>query len=100
MKKFENIYRELKHYSAFNANPGTPSEAIRSLNCFFAEIKDDYIFENDCSEKSFDFLLMSYKHTASQFIIHWQTDNRSFKQFLKSVYTNLVKVTEDEVAVS
>ena len=99
MNKFETVYRELKHYSAFNANPGTPEQAIRSLNCLFAEIKDDFIFENDCSEKTFEFLLMSYRHTARQYVINWQTDTRSFKQFLKSVYSNLTEtVTEDELA--
>ena len=89
MNKFEPIYRELKHYSAFNANPGTPSQAIRSLNCFFAEIKDDYIFEKDCSDKTFEFLLMSYRHAARQYITTWQTDTRSFKQFLMSVYARV-----------
>ena len=99
MNKFETVYRELKLYSAFNANPGTPEQAIRSLNCLFAEIKDDYIFEKDCSEKTFEFFLMSYRYGAGQFIINSQTDTRSFKQFLKSVYSNLTEtITEDELA--
>ena len=104
--KFETIYNELKYYSAFNANPGTPEEAVRSINCFFTEIKEDYIFEKDCSEKRFEFLLMSYRHAAIQYIINWQTDTNSFKKFLKSVYAKVnvdylnETITEDELAAS
>lgn len=98
MNKFETVYRELKHYSAFNANPRTPEQAIRSLNCMFAEIKDDYIFEKNCSEKTFEFLLMSYRHTVRQYIINCKTDTRSFKRILNSVYANLNgTVAENEV---
>ena len=98
MNRFETIYKELKNYSAFNANPGTPEQAIRSLNCLFAEIKDDYIFEKNCSEKEFEFLLMSYRHTVCQYIINCKTDTRSFKRILNSVYAKLNgTVTEDEV---
>ena len=100
MKRFDTVYRELKHYSAFNANPGTPEQAIRSLNCLFAEIKDDYIFEKNCSEKTFEFLLMSYRHTVRQYITNCQTDTRSFKRILNSVYANVNgTVTENEVSI-
>ena len=106
MNKFETIYNELKYYSAFNANPGTHEEAVKSINCLFAEIKEDYIFEKDCTEKTFEFLLMSYRHAAIQYIINWQTDTNSFKQFLKSVYAKVnvdylnETITQDELAVS
>lgn len=87
MRTFKQIYRELKHYSAFNKEPSTPNEAIVSTNVFFKEISDDLGLEEMTSE--YDFLVQSYGTTAGQYILNFQTDTRTFKQFLKGIYDNL-----------
>ncbi|MGJ7553373.1 hypothetical protein ACSFBI_05225 [Variovorax sp. RB3P1] len=87
MRTFKQIYRELKHYSAFNKEPSTPSQAIISTNVFFAEMADDLGLETVSNE--YEFLVQSYRSSASQYIINFENDTRTFKQFLKSIYENL-----------
>ena len=83
MRTFNQIYSELQHYSAFKAEPSTESEAIASINVFFAELALD---DDTDTTARFSFLVQSYRHSASQFIINWQTDTRTFKQFLAGIY--------------
>lgn len=87
MRTFKQIYRELKHYSAFNKEPSTPSQAILSTNVFFAEIADDLGLDTLSDE--YDFLVKSYRSKASQYVLNMQTDTKTFKQFLKGIYENL-----------
>lgn len=87
MRTFKQIYRELKHYSAFNKEPSTPIQAIVSTNVFLKEISDDLGLEEMTSE--YDFLVQSYRNTASQYILNFDTDTRTFKQFLRGIYDNL-----------
>lgn len=87
MRTFKQIYRELKHYSAFNKEPSTPSQAIVSTNVFFAEMADDLGLETVSNE--YEFLVQSYRSSASQYIINFENDTRTFKQFLKGIYENL-----------
>lgn len=83
MRTFNEIYAELKHYSAFRAEPSTESEAITSTNVFFAELALDD--DTDTTAK-FTYLVECYRHTASQFILNWKTETRTFKEFLESIY--------------
>lgn len=87
MRTFKQIYRELKHYSAFNKEPSTPSQAIISTNVFFTEMADDLGLETLSDE--YEFLVQSYRSSASQYIFNFETDTRTFKQFLKGIYENL-----------
>ena len=87
MRTFKQIYRESKHYSAFNKEPSTPSQAMLSTNVFITEISDDLGIDTISDE--FEFLVKSYRSSASQYILNFQTDTRTFKQFLKSIYENL-----------
>lgn len=87
MRTFKQIYRELKHYSAFNKEPSTPSQAIISTNVFFAEIADDLGLETVSNE--YEFLVQSYRSSACQYIINFENNTRTFKQFLKGIYENL-----------
>lgn len=87
MRTFKQIYKELKHYSAFNKEPSNQNQAIVSTNVFFAEIADDLDLEKLSDE--YEFLVKSYKNSASQYILNFQTDTRTFKQFLKGIYENL-----------
>lgn len=87
MRTFNEIYSELQHYSAFKAEPSTPSDAIANINVFFNEIVDDLDFEDRASQ--YEFLTMSYRHSASQFIMDWKADMRTFKQFLEQIYNSL-----------
>lgn len=87
MREFNEIYSELKLYSAFIKEPSTQSQVISSTNVFFTEISDDLGLDPFSSE--YDFLVKSYRHTASQFIMNFQTETRSFEQFLNMMYDNL-----------
>lgn len=86
MRTFNEIYSELQHYSAFKAEPSTESEAITSTNVFFAELALDD--ETDTTAR-FGYLVQCYRHSAKQYIINWQTDTRTFKQFLEGIYSKL-----------
>lgn len=88
MRTLKQIYRELKNYSAFNKEPSNLSQAIVSTKFFFKEISDDLGLEEMTSE--YDFLVQSYRNSASQYILNFQTDTRTFKQFLKGIYNNLL----------
>jgi|GEM_PF-2284900 len=95
MRSFNQIYSELKHYSAFKDEPSTELEAIQCTNIFFSEITSDLDFDDKA--ESYSFLVKSYRHSASQFISNWQTDQRTFKQFLGDVYSTL-QVKESDYA--
>ena len=86
MRTFSEIYSELQHYSAFKAEPSTESEAITSTNVFFAEIALD---DDIDTTARFGFLVQCYRHSARQYILNWQTDTRTFKQFLQGIHNNL-----------
>lgn len=87
MRPFNKIYSEPQHYSAFKEEPSTPSDAIANTNIFFNEIVDDLDFEDRASQ--YEFLTMCYRHSASQFIMDWKADKRTFKQFLEQIYNSL-----------
>ncbi len=86
MRTFKQIYREMKHYPYFNREPSTLEQAITSTNIFFAEFMGEIGIHTD---DEFDFFVKSYRHSASQFILNFKTDTRTFKQFLKGIYENL-----------
>lgn len=85
-RKFETIYREMKHYPAFASG----DEEIK-YNCFMNELIVDAerVTEYDETKfnKTFNFYLMSYRWNAQQRDIN-NCDGQSTKQFLEKVYDN------------
>jgi hypothetical protein len=96
MRSFNQIYSELKNYSAFKDEPSTELEAIQCTNIFFSEITSDLEFDDKA--ESYCFLVKSYRHSASQFILNWQTDTRTFNQFLNDIFNNLQVKESDHAA--
>ena len=102
MRTFQMVYKELALYTAFKANPNTMGEAVRSLNCYFNEIRADMLDEDATKEdqRKFVFTNHSYRWNAEQFILNKcrGTDKRSFKQFLFGIHETLREPipTEDD----
>jgi hypothetical protein len=102
MRTFPIVYKQLTLYTAFKGKPNTMEEAVRSLNCYFNEIRADILGEDATIEdqKKFVFTNQSYRWNAEQFILNKcrGTDQRSFKQLLFGIHETLREPipTEDD----
>ena len=83
MRTFKEIYSELKHYSAFKAEPSTEAEAITSTNAFFAEVALD---DDANSTARFASLVKCHINSASEYFRNKQVENLSFKHFLQNLH--------------
>ena len=87
MRKFNTIYAELKLYNNYKVAPSTMEEASNNMNIFFKELGEKEY--KDMSVEKYNFLLMSYRHSAKQFILNFRTNRISFRKFMESCYNTL-----------
>jgi len=82
MRKFNQIYAELKHYSAFTPNPANQEQTTKALNAFLSELAQD-----DDQDPVDGFAKLS-KTYSSYPLAYMQSAQRavSFKDWLQGIY--------------
>ena len=85
MRTFNEIYRQMKHYPAFNYKPQNSTGVVTNMSCFLNELRE--VEFKDMTETVFRFALMEYNETAKKFNL--KNEKRTFKEFLEDCYNKL-----------